>query len=774
MKHHILHRNWKPQAGFLPSVFRLLTSGLALLCLLPVVATAQSAAQTNAPTAAQDQYPFQNPNLPLEDRVNNAISLMTLREKVAFLSSRPGVPRLGIRGSSQVEGLHGLQNSGTGGAGRRGNVPATTFPQAIGMAETWDPDALRLAGAIEGYEARYVYQNPKYSRGGLVVRAPNADLGRDPRWGRTEECYGEDPFFNGTMAVAFIHGLQGDDPRYWQTASLLKHFFANSNEDGRDGSSSDFDEQLFRDYYSVPFRMGFEQGGARCFMASYNAWNGIPCTVQPAIKNVAMKEWGVNGVICTDAGSLNNMVTAHHYFNDVDHGAAAAVKAGINQFLDRVFGPAVTRALTNNLMTESDIDESIKGTLRIYVRLGLFDPTNANPYAAIGRNGEPDPWTTDKNKEASLNMTRESIVLLKNAKHFLPLDKSKIKSIAVIGSRANEVLFDWYSSTPAYVVTPFQGITNKVGPGIAVTCATNNDNDQAVKLAADADLVILCVGNHPDGGYGTPWKQVTLPSYGREAVDRKSITLEEEDLIKKVSRANPHTVVVLISSFPYAINWTQQHVPAIVHMTHNSQELGNALADVLFGDYSPAGRLVQTWPKSLDQLPPMMDYNIRDGRTYMYFKSQPLYPFGYGLSYTTFKYSGLKTSSPVLALWNNNADAKGTSFDPYSTGRAPDGSITVSVDVKNTGKRAGEEVVQLYVRHGQSALEHPAEELRGFKRVALQPGETKMVEIPLTASSLAYWDTDKHNFVVEPGKLELRIGASSADIRLKKTVNILN
>ena len=712
-----------------------------------------SAAMAVMPVSAQttNQYPFQNPAMALEDRVDNIISLMTQQEKVAFLSSRPGVPRLGIRGSGQVEGLHGLQNSGTGGAGRRGNVLATTFPQAIGMAETWDPDALHQAGAIEGHEARYVFQSPKYGRGGLVVRAPNADLGRDPRWGRTEECYGEDSFFNGTMAVAFIHGLQGDDPRYWQTASLLKHFFANSNEDGRDGSSSDFDEQLFRDYYSVPFRMGFEQGGARCFMASYNAWNGIPCTIQPVIKNVAVKEWGVDGIICTDAGSLNNMDTAHHYFNDVDHRAAAAVKAGINQFLDRIFGPAVTRALTNNLMTESDIDESIKGTLRIYLRLGLLDPTNANPYAAIGRNSEPDPWTTDKNKETSLRMTRESIVLLKNLKNFLPLDKSKLKSVAVIGPRANEVLLDWYSGTPPYRISPLEGIKNKVGGDVTVNFSTNEM--EAVKLAKASDVVILCVGNNPIGVPDGAWAKVSVPSEGREAVDRKSIALEQEDLIQQVYAVNPKTVVVLISSFPYAINWTQQHVPAIVHLTHCSEETGNALADVLFGDYNPAGRLVQTWPKSLDQLPPMMDYNIRNGRTYMYFKGEPLYPFGYGLSYTTFKYSGLKTSSPTLAK---------------------DRTLTVSVNVKNTGKRAGEEVLQLYVRHAQSALEHPAQELRGFKRVALQPGETKTVEIPLRASSLADWDAGKHSFVVEAGKLELRVGGSSADIRLKKTVNIIN
>jgi beta-glucosidase len=244
-----------------------------------------------------------------------------------------------------------------------------------------------------------------------------------------------------------------------------------------------------------------------------------------------------------------------------------------------------------------------------------------------------------------------------------------------------------------------------------------------------------------------------VPSEGREAVDRKSISLEQEELIQQVYAANPKTIVVLLSSFPYAINWTQEHVPAVVHLTQNSEELGNALADVLFGDFNPAGRLVQTWPKSLEQLPPMMDYDIRHGRTYLYFKGEPLYPFGYGLSYTTFKYSNLKTSAPSLAK---------------------DGSVTVSVDVKNSGRRAGDEVVQLYVRHLNSSVPRPVQELRGFKRVALQSGESKTVEISLSAKSLAYWNTNRHAFVLEPGKIELLAGGSSADIRLKKTINVNN
>jgi beta-glucosidase len=701
-----------------------------------------------------NEYPFQNPNLPLEERVDNIVSLMTLPEKVAFFSSRPGVTRLGIRAMGHVEGLHGVARGGPSNWGRRNPVPTTIFPQAIGMAETWDTNILQQAGAAEGYEARYIFQNPKYGgRSALIVRAPNADLGRDPRWGRTEECYGEDPFFNGTMVTAYVRGLQGDDPRYWQTASLLKHFFANSNENKRESTSSDFDEALFREYYSVPFRMGFQEGGAECFMTSYNEWNHVPCTVQPVIRSVAINEWGVDGVICTDGGAATNLTNPErqHYYSNAVEAAAGEVKAGINQFLDGTSTAGVKEALRQNLLTEADLDRNIKGTLRVFIRLGLLDPATNNPYAKIGTDGEPEPCRSEKHEALARLVTQKSIVLLKNTHDFLPLDKTKLKSVAVIGPRANEVLLDWYSGTPPYRISPVEGIKNKLGAGVTVNSTTNDDDAEEVKLAGQSDAVILCVGNNPIGVPDGAWNKVSVPSEGREAVDRESINLEQEDLIKQVYAANPKTVVVLISSFPYAINWTQDHVPAIVHLTQNSEELGNALADVVFGDYNPAGRLVETWPKSMDQLPPMMDYNIRDGRTYMYFKGQPLYPFGYGLSYTTFKYSGLKTSSPTLAK---------------------DGEVNVSVDVKNTGARAGEEVVQLYVRHDQSAYEHPAQELRGFKRVALQPGETKTVEMRLRAPRLGYWDTGKHVFVVESGKLELRVGASSADERLKTTIEV--
>jgi len=319
---------------------------------------------------------------------------------------------------------------------------------------------------------------------------------------------------------------------------------------------------------------------------------------------------------------MTNLVRSNYYSPDLEHAAASSVKAGIGQFLDK-YQDAVRGALRNGLLTESDIDRSLRGVFRVMIKLGLVDPPSRVSYSTIGSEAV-DPWDTEKHKTIARLATQKSIVLLKNSSGLLPLNKLKTKSVAVIGPRGNEVLLDWYSGTPPYRVTPLEGIRSALGSNAQVKFVSNNDNGEAVKIARDSDVAIVCVGNHPNGGFDDVWAKVSVPSEGREAVDRQSISLEQEELIKQVYAANPKTIVVLISSFPYAINWTQQNVPAILHMAQNSQELGNALADVLFGDYNPAGRLVQTWPKSLEQLPPMMDYDIRHGRTYMYFKDEPL------------------------------------------------------------------------------------------------------------------------------------------------------
>jgi beta-glucosidase len=704
----------------------------------------------NSSLSAQTTYSFQNTALSDDKRVDNLLSLMTLDEKVNALSTNLGVPRLGIRNTGHSEGLHGMALGGPGNWGDfspRGiakTYPTTTFPQAYGLGETWDAELIQKVADVEATEIRFYTQNPNLNKGGLVMRAPNADLARDPRWGRTEESYGEDAFLASRLTVAFVKGLQGNNPKYWKSASLMKHFLANSNEDGRDSTSSNFDEQLFREYYSFPFYKGITEGGSRAFMASYNAWNGIPMTINPVLKKITRNEWGNNGIICTDGGALTLLVNAHKAFPTMTEGAAAVVQASVGQFLDN-FKPYIYEALKKGLLNEKDIDDAIRGNFYVALKLGLLDADQTKvPYANIGVTDTVSPWNKPEVKAFVREVTAKSVVLLKNSSNLLPLNKSKIKSIAVIGPRADEVLFDWYSGTPSYAVTILQGIKNAVGKDVNVFYAASNQMDKAILAAQKADVAIVCVGNHP---YGTDarWMVSPVPSDGREGVDRKSITLEQEDLVKVVAQVNPKTVMVLVSNFPFAINWSQDNIPAILHITNNSQELGNGLADVIFGDVNPAGRTNQTWVKSITDLPPMMDYDIRHGRTYQYFKGKPLYPFGYGLSYTSFAYSGLKISKLTLS-----------------------DSILVSVTVKNIGKRDGDEVVQLYVSYPGSKVERPMKQLKGFKRVFIPAGESKTVKIPLKSECLAYWNVEKHAFSVEKGNVKLMVGSSSADIKETK------
>jgi beta-glucosidase len=706
--------------------------------------------------AQQPRYPFNDPSLPMEKRIDNLLSLMTVEEKIGCLGTNTGVPRLGVMSFGSSEGIHGVVQREA--RGKRLPVTTTQFPQPPGMGESWDPELVRQAAGVQGYEARFITQTAKYDRQILMLWGPQSDLARDPRWGRSEEVYGEDPFFNGTMAVAFIKGLQGDDPKYWQTAALLKHFLANSNEDHRDSSSSDFDQRLFWEYYSVPFRMGFEEGGAKAVMASYNAWNGTTMAVNPILKSIVREQWGVD-VISSDGGAVHLLVDPRHLFPDQKAAVVACLKAGINQFLDR-YQDETKAAVKDGEITEAEIDALLRPKFQVTIRLGLLDPPEMVPYAKI--KDAPEPWNTERDRAVSKRMALESVVLLKNENAFLPLRKEAIKSIAVIGPLADSVHWDWYGGTPPYTVTPQEGIRAAAGPGVKVTYAESELGNAAIEAAKSSDVAVVVMGNDPtcgpdmahdwhssvDGG-GT--LACTVPSDGREGRDRESILLAQEQLVKQVYAVNPKTVVILVSSFPFAINWSQAHVPAILHMAHSSQDEGTALAQVLFGEYNPGGHLVVTWPKSIDQLPPMMDYNIRDGRTYMYFKGEPLYPFGYGLSYTTFKYTNLRTSSPQLAK---------------------DGSITVSVDVTNTGSRAGDAVVQMYVKHLGSKVERPNEELKGFERVTIRPNETKTVAILLKASMLAWWDESLPGFRVEAEPVRVMIGSSSADIQLTTEVRV--
>lgn len=694
------------------------------------------------------QNVFNDPAINEEQRLDDLIARMTLDEKVDALGNNTQVPRLGIQASGSVEGLHGIVLGGPT-YGDRANTPTTGFPQAYGLGETWDTDLLHRVATYISTENRYLFQNAKYRKSGLIMWTPNVDLGRDPRWGRTEECYGEDAFLTSRLAVAFIKGIQGDHPKYWRNASLMKHFLSNSNEYGRTFSSSNYSDKLFREYYAYPFYKGVTEGGSQALMTAYNAYNGTPCIMHPVLRNIVMKEWGLNGTLLTDGGAFRLLLSDHKRFdNDRAAAAAACIKAGITKFLDE-YKDAVYEALHRKLISVEDIEKAIRGNLRISLKLGLLDHTEDNPYAAIGVTDTIAPWSKPETKALVREATLKSIVLLKNQDHLLPLDRHKIKKIAVIGQRATEVLQDWYAGKPFYTVNVLDAIREEAGNDIEVRYVKTNRMDSARTVAAWADVAIVCVGNHPTCDAG--WEQAPVISEGKEAVDRQSLQLDQEDLLLQVAQTNPNTIGVLISSFPYAINRANQTVPALLHLTQCSQELGHAVSDVIFGHYNPAGRLTQTWVKNITDLPHMMDYDITHGRTYMYFKEKPLYPFGYGLSYTRFNYSGTTLNDRVIERGD---------------------TLRVCFNLKNSGDMDGDEVVQLYVSARKHTDKDPIKQLKAFQRISLRKGEMKKVELTVPYTELQVWDEKQNRFILPDKEMTLEIGASSSDIRLRTTFRI--
>lgn len=691
------------------------------------------------------QNVFNDPAVNEEQRLDDLIARMTLDEKVDALGNNTQVPRLGIQASGSVEGLHGIVLGGPT-YGDRANTPTTGFPQAYGLGETWDTDLLHRVATYISTENRYLFQNAKYRKSGLIMWTPNVDLGRDPRWGRTEECYGEDAFLTSRLAVAFIKGIQGDHPKYWRNASLMKHFLSNSNEYGRTFSSSNYSDKLFREYYAYPFYKGVTEGGSQALMTAYNAYNGTPCIMHPVLRNIVMKEWGLNGTLLTDGGAFRLLLSDHKRFdNDRAAAAAACIKAGITKFLDE-YKDAVYEALHRKLISVEDIEKAIRGNLRISLKLGLLDHAEDNPYAAIGVTDTVAPWSKPETKALVREATLKSVVLLKNKDHLLPLDRHKIKKIAVIGQRATEVLQDWYAGKPFYTVNVLDAIREEAGNDIEVRYVKTNRMDSARTVAAWADVAIVCVGNHPTCDAG--WEQAPVISEGKEAVDRQSLQLDQEDLLLQVAQTNPNTIGVLISSFPYAINRANQTVPALLHLTQCSQELGHAVSDVIFGHYNPAGRLTQTWVKNITDLPHMMDYDITHGRTYMYFKEKPLYPFGYGLSYTHFNYSGTALNDRVIERGD---------------------TLRVCFNLKNSGDMDGDEVVQLYVSARKHTDKDPIKQLKAFQRISLRKGEMKKVELTVPYTELQVWDEKQNRFILPDKEMTLEIGASSSDIRLRTT-----
>ncbi len=817
---------------------------------------------------ADPSYPFRDPRLPLQTRVDDLVGRLTLDEKISWLHQfQPAVPRLGIDlFKTGTEALHGVAwSTDIDNRGAVVTADGTSFPQAVGLASTWDPALIRRVGDAVGDEARGFHaRDPRVF--GLNLWAPVVNLLKDPRWGRNEEGYSEDPLLTGAIATAYGKGLQGADPDHLKTAPTLKHYLAYNNEAGRDVTSSNVPPRVLNEYDRQVFRIPLEANAATGVMASYNLINGRPATVDPD-QATLVRDWSDYPLMnVSDAWAPNNLVNSQKYFATQAEANAATLKAGLDSFTVDDTNPAntiaaINAALDQGLLTVADIDRAVGHIVSVRVRLGEFDP-DGGPYAHLDESVIDSP----AHRRLARETAGQAMVLLKNQGGALPLRPGG--KVAVVGPLSDTLYTDWYGGKLPYQVTAADGIAARAGqvlgaegsdrialrdPAGRYLTATGTGDADAVtasgstaSAAAQFDVVdwgqdVLTLRNagngrylgyfngafttrdeQPNGwfvqqqfklepladgtvalryaGYETlegwfgPNRYVTVDAdgrmtlgspdaagathftrevlrsgvesavaaaaaadtavvvvgsnpqiNGREAHDRTSMALGagQQALIKAVRAANPRTIVVLQSSYP--MTGAQADVPGVVWTTHAGAETGNALADVLYGARNPGGRLTQTWYRSESQLPADLNqYDIiKSGLTYLYSKQKPLHPFGHGLSYTSFRYG-----KPVVAA-----------------GR-------VSVPVTNTGRRDGDEVVQLYTHQRTSRDRTPEKQLRGFRRVHLEAGQTKVVTLPLRPADLARWDVTRSRWVVETSVHDVLIGASSADIRQRATLAV--
>jgi len=851
-----------------------------------------------APVGAQ-QLPYQNTSLSFEQRAADLVSRMTLEEKVSQMKDvAPAIERLGIPAYNWWnEALHGVARSGL----------ATVFPQAIGFAATWNDSLVFRMASVISDEARakhheYVRNNSFGRYQGLTFWSPNINIFRDPRWGRGQETFGEDPFLTGRLAVQFIRGLQGDDPKYFKTVATVKHFAVHSGpEPERHVFDAIVNERDFRETYLPHFEMGIREGPAYSLMCAYNRIGGkAACASDELIQRILRDEWKFPGFIVSDCGAIDDIYLRHKIVPTAAEAAAIAVKTGTDLDCGRVY-PNLVEAVKLGHITEAQIDTSVGRLFLARMRLGMFDPPEMvtwarTPYSVLDQKSH---------RELAEDVTRESIVLLKNDRNTLPLRKN-LRTLAVIGPNADQwrMLLGNYNGIPADPVTPLRGIREAVSSRTRVLYARGSDladnfplletvpsavlrtpngrrglqaeyfgnralegspvftavdstvdadwheaaprqgmnaNDFGVRwtgtirpaatgtyrlgvigtmkaeLALDDSVIVRTIYAQRDNEFPDPRLAQSAPvqleagrsyrvrlvgqeSYGEaqlelvwspptagleaEAVraaqqadavvmflgltarlegeemsvqvegfrggDRTSIDLPaaQQRLLERIVSVGKPTVLVLLNGSALAVNWAHANVPAIVEAWYPGQAGGTAIADVLFGDYNPGGRLPVTFYKNVTDLPPFEDYAMVN-RTYRFFKGEPLYPFGHGLSYTTFTYANLRTRADSVSARD---------------------SVVVQVDLTNSGRRAGDEVVQVYVQHVGSSVERPIRELRGYRRVRLAPGETRTVTLAFPASSLAYWDAQADQWVSENEQVRLQVGASSADIRLDRVI----
>ncbi|HEY5327024.1 MAG TPA: glycoside hydrolase family 3 C-terminal domain-containing protein [Mucilaginibacter sp.] len=695
------------------------------------------------------QFNFQDPSLPIDKRVNDLVSRLTLEEKVGqMLNSAPAIDRLGIPAYNWWnECLHGVA---------RTSFKVTVYPQAIGMAATFDKNSLHQMADYTAEEGRAINNESvkKGNRGiylGLTYWTPNINIFRDPRWGRGQETYGEDPYLTGTLGKAFVTGLQGDDPKYLKAAACAKHYAVHSGpESSRHEFDADISDYDLWDTYLPAFHNLVVNAKVAGVMCAYNAFKGQPCCGNDLLmNNILRNEWNFTGYVTSDCGAIDDFYLRHKTSKDAESAAADAVLHGTDVECGNVTYKTLVNAVKDGKLTEQQLDVSVKRLFTIRFRLGMFDPPEMVKYAQIGT----DVLESPLHKAQALKMARQAIVLLKNQGNTLPLSKN-LKKIAVIGPNADNALsiLGNYNGMPSQLVTVLRGIKAKLGPGTEVIYkkgtgfigdpASKPDFKALADSVKDADAIIFVGGISPQ----LEGEEMKVNKAGFSGGDRTSIALPEvqTQLLTALQATGKPMVFVMMTGSALAIPWEAEHIPAILNAWYGGQDAGTAIADVIFGDYNPAGRLPVTFYKSDGDLPSFTDYSMNN-RTYRYFKGQALFGFGYGLSYSGFKYDELAVPA------NIHAGKK----------------VAVSVKVTNTGKMDGDEVSELYVSHLGLKIKTPIRALKGFERTFIKAGESKIICFELSPEDLSLINADGHAKEFS-GKVIISVGGSQPGAQTRK------
>ncbi len=693
---------------------------------------------------------YLNAALSFEERAEDLVSRMTLEEKVMqMVYTAPAIPRLGIKSYNWWnEALHGVARAGT----------ATMFPQAIAMAATFDEELLFKIADIISTEGRAKYHEAqkKGDHGiykGLTFWSPNINIFRDPRWGRGHETYGEDPYLTGRLGVAFVRGIQGDDKKYLKAAACAKHFAVHSGpESERHSFNAEVSEKDLRETYLPAFKELVQEAGVEAVMGAYNRTNGEPCCGSKTLLNdILREEWGFKGHVTSDCWAIKDFHEGHMVTRTAPESVALAVNSGCDTNCGNLY-PNLLIAHKEGLVTEEAIDRSVTRLMVTRLKLGMFDDPGLVPYTGI-------PFEENDSAEHrafALEVSKQSMVLLKNENGLLPLDRKKLKSIAVIGPNANsrEALKGNYFGTASQYVTVLDGIREAVGRNTRIYysegCHLYRDKveglgepgdrfAEAVAAAESSDAVVMCLGLDAsiEGEEGD-----TSNEYASGDKNHLNLPGLQQQLLEAVYAAGKPVVLVLLSGSALAVTWADEKIPAIIQAWYPGAEGGRAVASLIFGEYSPSGRLPVTFYRSTEELPDFHDYAMKN-RTYRYMKNEPLYPFGYGLSYTVFEYGPVKASSGVIKAGDE---------------------IFFGINVKNTGGMDSIETVQLYLRDVETSAGAPRWQLKGVRKVFLKRGEQTAVSFTLDARAMALIN-DAGKAVLEPGTFEVYIGGSQPDAR---------